>query len=327
MQKGKLSYMDALERLTRRASVRRYRPDPIPEADIDRMLAAAQQAPTDASGQLYTILRVRDRGLRERLAHLAGDQRHVVEAAEFFVLLADLYRIERLLAHRGSSPGRFPRMGLHFALVDATLAGAHLAVAAEQLGYGICWIGGLLNRADEVARLLDLPPGVLPVSGLTVGVPDENPAPRPRLPRALVVHTDRYRRYGADDLEAAYRAMAPISKTGDWLKLLAHYFASGGAMEARDPIYGRTKARQGFADDLDASAAEALFVRDVDAGSLAEAITDLLKKGWRGVLFGQGAFGESEVWIERETEAHRGEGRHPGDAVAEAVKAAYPDEG
>ncbi len=319
--------MDALERLLHRASVRRYRPEPIPDADLDRMLAAAQQAPTDASGQLYAILRIRDRDLRERLAHLSGDQRHIVEAAEFFVLLADLHRADRLLAHRGSGLGRFPRMGLHFALLDAALAGAHLAVAAEAMGYGICWIGGLLNRVDEVARLLDLPVGVLPVAGLTVGVPDEAPAPRPRLPRRLVVHTDRYRGYSEEDLEAAYRAMAPISTSGDWLKLLAHYFASGGAMEARDPVYGRAKARQGFADDLAAAAAETLFVRGLEAGSLAEAIAGLLDHGWRGVLFGSGAFGESEVWIERETEAHRGEGAAPGDALAEAVRAAFPSEG
>ncbi len=319
--------MDATERLLRRASVRRYRPEPIPEADLERMLAAAQQAPTDASGQLYSILRVRDPKLRAELAHLSGDQAHVVEAAEFFVLLADLYRTGRLLAHRGEALGRFPRMGLHFALLDAALAGAHLAVAAEAMGYGICWIGGLLNRADEVARLLSLPPGVLPISGLTVGVPDEAPAPRPRLPREAVVHTDRYRRYREEDLEAAYRAMAPISRSGDWLKLLKHYFAAGGAMEAREPVYGVAKARQGFADDLEAEAAEALFVRDLAAGSLAEAIAGLLARGWRGVLFSQGAFGESEVWIEQETEAHRGEGKTPGDALAEAVKAAFPGEG
>ena len=319
--------MDMLALYQRRASVRAYKPEPIPEADVEKMLAAAQRAPTDASAQLYTILRIKDRELRKKLAHLAGDQRHVEEAAEFFVLLADVHRLGRLLAHRGESLGHWPRTALHFAILDAALAGANLATMAEALGYGICWIGGVLNRVDEVIELLDLPAGVLPISGLTVGVPAEQPAPRPRLPRELVVHTDRYRRYDEAELAAGYQAMAPISRTGDWLKLLKHYFAKGGVMEARDALYGRAKARQGLADDLEAEAAEALFVRDIEAGSLAEAITDLLKKGWRGVLFSEGAFGESEVWIEKETEAHRGEGKTPGDALAEAVKAAFPSEG
>ncbi len=312
--------------LVNRASVRKYAPEPILEEDVEQMLAAAQQAPTDASAQLYTLLRVKDPELRAQLAELAGGQRHVVEAAEFFVPLADVYRLERLLAHRGEELGDFPRTALHFALVDATLAGAQLAVAAEAMGYGICWIGGLLNRVDEVARLLDLPPGVLPVSGLTVGVPAERPEPRPRLPRPTVVHTDRYRRYTDEELEDAYRAMAPITRSGDWLKVLKRYFAKGGTQEARDAVYGLAKALAGFADDLSKDAARTLYLKDTDAASLGEAITWLLKHGWRGVLFGEGPFGESEVWIEQETEAHRGEGKTPGEALARAVEAAYPSD-
>ena len=314
--------MEVPEFLTQRASVRAYRPDPIPEAHVDAMLAAAQQAPTDASAQLYSILRVKDRTLRAELAELAGGQKHVLEAAEFFVPLADVYRTRRLLAHRGKTLGAFPRTALHFALLDAALAGAHLAVAAESMGYGICWIGGLLNRVDEVTRILELPEGVLPISGITVGVPAERPAPRPRLPRRTVVHTDRYRRYTEEELEAAYKAMAPITKSGDWLKVLRRYFAKGGAMEARDAVYGRAKALAGFADDLSPEAARTLFLRDIEAGSLGEAIGWLFKHGWRGVLFS-----ESEVWIEQETEAHRGEGKTPGEALARAVEAAYPREG
>ncbi len=319
--------MEVPEFLTQRASVRAYRPDPIPEAHVDAMLAAAQQAPTDASAQLYSILRVKDRTLRAELAELAGGQKHVLEAAEFFVPLADVYRTRRLLAHRGETLGAFPRTALHFALLDAALAGAHLAVAAESMGYGICWIGGLLNRVDEVTRILELPEGVLPISGITVGVPAERPAPRPRLPRRTVVHTDRYRRYTEEELEAAYKAMAPITKSGDWLRVLRRYFAKGGAMEAREAVYGRAKALAGFADDLSPEAARTLFLRDIEAGSLGEAIGWLFKHGWRGVLFSEGPFGESEVWIEQETEAHRGEGKTPGEALARAVEAAYPNEG
>ena len=319
--------MEVPKFLTQRASVRAYRPEPIPEEDVAAMLAAAQQAPTDAGAQLYSILRVRDPELRARLAELSGGQRHVLEAAEFFIPLADVYRLKRLLAHRGESLGNFPRTALHFALLDAALAGAHLAVAAEAMGYGICWIGGLLNRVDEVARLLELPEGVLPISGLTVGVPAERPGPRPRLPRAAVVHTDRYRRYAEEELEEAYRAMAPITRSGDWLKVLKRYFAKGGTMEARDAVYGLAKALAGFSDDLPAPAARVLHLRGLDAGSLAEAIAWLLEHEWRGVLFSEGAFGESEVWIEQETEAHRGEGRTPGEALARAVEAAYPSEG
>lgn len=318
--------MDPLTQMLERRSIRRFRPEPLRPGDLERILAAARRAPTDASAQLYSILRVTDPELRSKLAHLAGDQAHVVEAAEFFVPLADVYRLERLLAHRGKTMAHWPRTGLHFALVDATLAGAHLAVAAEALGYGICWIGGLLNRPDEAARLLELPRGVVPVSGLVVGVPAEDPEPRPRLPETLVVHENRYRAYTPADLDAAYAAMAPASRRGDWLFVLERYFARGGAMEQRDLPYGLLIARQGFVADWPPEAAEALFVRGHEAGSLGEALEALLAHGWRGVLFGQGPFKESVVWLERETAAERGEGKTPGEALGRALEAALPAE-
>jgi len=315
--------MELVESLIARSSVRRFRQEPLPEEDLKTILAAARQAPTDASAQLYTILRITDGGLRQQLAQLSGNQKHVVDAAEFFVLLADVHRLEKLLEHRGQRLGNWPRTALHFAVVDAAIAGAHLAVAAEALGYGICWIGGLLNQVDEVVELLNLPRGVLPISGLVVGVPEEKPAPRPRLPQETVVHENTYREYGPDELDAAYAAMAPFSRRGDWLPLLKHYFAAGGVMEERDAIYGLAAALQGFSADLPAPAAAALYRHGFRAGSLGEAVAEVLKTGWRGILFNRE--GERVIaWLERETAAERGEGDSAGSALAAALDPEFP---
>jgi len=307
--------MALIDIMSKRSSVRRFKPEPLPFKDLETILAAARQAPTDASAQLYTILRVRDPELRQELAHLSGDQQQIIDAAEFFVLLADVHRLDELLRRRGECLGNWPRTAHHFAIVDAAIAGAHLAVAAEALGYGICWIGGLLNRVDEVVELLNLPPGVLPISGLVVGVPAERPDPRPRLPQEMVVHEDRYRPYRPNELEAGYAAMAPFSRKGDWLPLLKHYFAAGGVMEERDAVYGRAAARQGFVADWPPAAA-----RPLEAADLGEALELLLDSDWRGVLFNR----EGEdyvVWLEKETAAERGDGDTPGEALAAAAAA------
>jgi len=307
--------MALIDIMSKRSSVRRFKPEPLPLKDLETILAAARQAPTDASAQLYTILRIRDPELRQKLAHLSGDQQQIIDAAELFVLLADVHRLDELLRRRGECLGNWPRTAHHFAVVDAAIAGAHLAVAAEALGYGICWIGGLLNQVDEVVELLNLPPGVLPISGLVVGVPAERPDPRPRLPQKLVVHEDRYRPYRPNELEAGYAAMAPFSRKGDWLPLLRHYFAAGGVMEERDAVYGRAAARQGFVADWPPTAARAL-----EAADLGEALELLLDSDWRGVLFNR----EGEdyvVWLEEETAAERGDGDTPGEALAAAAAA------
>ena len=298
--------MELLEVLAKRRSVRRFKPLPIPEEDLEKLLFALQRAPTDASAQLYSVVRVKDPALRDEIARLSGDQEHIRQAAEFFVLLADIHRLERLLEHRGQKMAPWPRTALHFAILDAGLAGAYLALTAEALGYGVCFIGGVLNGIEALLDLLKLPPGVLPVAGLAVGVPDEEGPPRPRLPRRLVVHEDRYRPYTEADLEEAYQAMAPYSRVGDWNRVLRRYFAEGGTMEAREKPYGKVLSRQGFDPDLPQGA---------PFYSLGALVEEALTEG-RGVFFRKG-----EAWLERETEAFRGEGR-PGEALLMALRKA-----
>ncbi len=242
--------MDLLPILAQRRSVRRFKPVPIPEEDLEKLLFALQRAPTDASAQLYSAIRITDPGLREEVARLSGNQEHIQKAAEFFVFLADVHRLERLLAHRGERMAFWPKTALHFALLDAGLAASYLALTAEALGYGVCFIGGVLNGVEELIHLLELPRGVIPAVGLAVGVPDEEGPPRPRLPRSLVVHENRYRPYSPEDLEAAFQAMAPYSRVGDWGRVLRRYFAQGGTMEEREEPYGRALSRQGFDPDL-----------------------------------------------------------------------------
>jgi FMN reductase (NADPH) len=228
-------------------TVRAFRQEPLPDGLLERLVAEAQRAATDANGQMYCFVRVLAPGLRRTLAALAGDQEHVVTAAEFLVACADLQRNARVLRHRGFTPGEFPASGLHFAIVDAALAAQRLTDAAEAIRLGTCYIGGLLNGVEEVIDLLALPPGVLPLFGICLGWPAEAPRERPRVALTSVLHTDRYDAQGTPAIEADVAAMARTTRGGDWLKVLSKYFAAGGTMEAREASLRRALARQQFA--------------------------------------------------------------------------------
>jgi len=295
--------VDLYDLFLRRASVRKFRPEPLREGDLDKLLLAAQRAPTDATAQMYSLLRVSDGALRAEVARLSNNP-HIQTAAEFFVLLADVHRLRRLVEHRGGEWGHWPRTAAHFAVADAVLAGSALATMAESLGYGICWIGGVLEAVEALGELFALPEGVFPVAGLCVGVPEEVPAPRPRLSRRLVVHENRYREPEPAELDQAYGDMRPITRSGDWYKVLERYFTRGGIMEQREPAYQRFTARQGFDPDLPPG---------TDAPSLGGLIEQALAQGYRSVLFREGI-----CWVEREPEASRGEGK-PGGALSGAL--------
>jgi FMN reductase (NADPH) len=110
--------------------------------------------------------------LRDELATRCANQQHIRDAAEFFVVCLDVYRLRRLVEHRGGEWGMEARIGLLYGACDATMVAQNMVVAAETLGYGTCYIGAVQNATDGIARLLHLPEGVLPLYGLCIGVID-----------------------------------------------------------------------------------------------------------------------------------------------------------
>jgi hypothetical protein len=95
-------------------------------------------------------------------------------------------------------------MSFMIAAIDATLASQNVALAAEALGLGICYMGSTLANCDRIGRLLEAPPGVVPVVGFSLGWPAEDPAPRDRLPLSGLVHYETYRDYSDADVRAIY---------------------------------------------------------------------------------------------------------------------------
>jgi nitroreductase len=224
-------------------------PLPLPESHLDALLHAAQRAPTDATAQLYSLIRLVDPQVRARVADLTTNA-HIVAASEAFVVCLDVRRVGKVLEVAGHTPGHWPAIAVHFGIGDAVMAGQNLLTAAEMLGYQGCWIGGVLNGLDGILDLLALPAGVLPFAALTVGIPAETPPLRPRVPRPLVIHEDRYRDATPDELRHATEVMNPIAaragKPGDWARLLRMYFGQGGGMEAREPGLIAALKRQGL---------------------------------------------------------------------------------
>ncbi|UQN07011.1 nitroreductase family protein [Deinococcus sp. QL22] len=236
-------------------TVRQYRtqedgsPLPLPTEHLDVILHAAQRAPTDATAQLYSLIRLVDPAVRQAVADLTTNA-HIATASEAFVVCADVHRVSRLLEAGGSAGGDFPAIAVHFGIGDSVLAGQNLLLAAELLGYQGCWIGGVMNGLDGLIDVLALPAGVLPFAALTIGTPAEEAPHRPRLARELVIHTDAYRPAAPEELLAGIETMNPIAargdKPGDWLRLLRSYFGAGGGMEGREPSLRAALKRQGM---------------------------------------------------------------------------------
>jgi len=169
-------------------SIRAFTDQAISAEQREAIIAAAQSASTSSFLQCSSIVRITDPALRQQLVQLTGGQQWVADAAEFWVFCADFNR--HLQICPDAQLGRAEQLLL--GCVDTALMAQNAMVAAESLGLGGVYIGGIRNNIAQVTELLGLPKFVLPLFGFCIGYPDAVPDVKPRLPQAMLVHENRY---------------------------------------------------------------------------------------------------------------------------------------
>lgn len=174
-------------------SIRAYKDTPVSEDQLASIVAAGQMASTSSNVQAYTVIAVTDPELKSKLAKLAGNQVYIEQCPVFLMWCADLYRLKKAAEpHLGAKSFEDTTENFIVATVDTTLAAQNAAVAAESLGLGIVYIGGIRNQIAELSELLGLPELVYPVFGMCIGYPNQETGLRPRLPMKAVLHMNGY---------------------------------------------------------------------------------------------------------------------------------------
>jgi nitroreductase len=204
-------------------SIRSYTGDPIPPEMLETLIRAGQGAASSSFIQAYSVIRVTRPEVRRAVAEAAGGQVWIERAAEFLVFCADLRRIEAACERAGRGPlAGWTEHGLA-AVIDVALMAQNLLLAAESLGLGGVFIGGIRNDPERVAELLGIPRLVVPVFGMCLGWPADAPEVKPRMPMDLILHQDTYRDPSDEEvaaydatMAAYYASRSATRKLGDW---------------------------------------------------------------------------------------------------------------
>lgn len=167
---------------------------PVPDDTVKELIETAQCTSTSSNLQAYSVILVKDKAKRAKIAELANHQQHIVEATVFLVFCADLYRLK--------VAGEIGGMGFdtdHFesflvSTVDVALMAQTFMLAAESMQMGGVFIGGIRNNMSEMISILQLPELTYPVFGMCIGYPDANHIPdkKPRFETDTVLHIDAY---------------------------------------------------------------------------------------------------------------------------------------
>ncbi|WP_040204332.1 oxygen-insensitive NADPH nitroreductase [Neobacillus jeddahensis] len=175
-------------------TIRYFEDKQLTDEQIKTIVSCAQAAATSSFIQAYSIIGIKDKEKKKRLAELTGNQEYVEKNGHFFIFCADLYRHTVIgeKEQRNVTPALESTEKFMVALIDTSLAAQNAALAAESMGLGICYIGGIRNHLEEVKKIVKIPDRVIPLFGLAVGYPTKITDQKPRLPLEHVYHEDEY---------------------------------------------------------------------------------------------------------------------------------------
>lgn len=188
--------MTVAEAAGARRSVRKYKDQPVPEADLREILRIAGLAPSAFNAQPWRWVVVRDPELKEQLKEAANGQAQVGAAPAVIVLYSDMKDVlenTEAVVHPGYGAERIPAVAAGFRKgfesrteaereawgnAQSNIALGFLLLAAQSLGYGTSPMLGF--RPDAVKRVLGLPEHVAIPALVAIGVADEEGFPHHR---------------------------------------------------------------------------------------------------------------------------------------------------
>ena len=186
-----------LESLFKHKSIRKYKNQPLEDEKLSLIIKAAQAAPTWCNGEQVSIIVIKEQSQKDKMKDLCYDQPYISTCSVFLVFCADFYRCCIAFEKAGKPKEEFEK---YIKNIDAVFIGCHdvgiamqnATVAAESMGLGTVDIGGIRYKSLEVVKELNLPKYVIPICGLCVGYPDDDPGIKPRLPMSAVCFEGKY---------------------------------------------------------------------------------------------------------------------------------------
>ena len=199
-------------------SIRDYKDTPISDEILDEILNAATRASNTGNMQIYSIIATKSDEIKEQLLPLHFNQQMVKKAPVVLTFCVDFNRFNKWCESRNANPGYDNFLSFYTASIDATIAAQNAALEAEAQGLGICYLGTTNYNADKIIDVLNLPKGVVPVTTLVIGYPNEKPKLTPRLPAEAVVHYEKYNDFSEEKINSIYEELEASESSKNFAK-------------------------------------------------------------------------------------------------------------
>ena len=182
-------------------AIRAFKDQTLSEEQLTTLYEVARHTATSMFMQQFSILHITDEEKRKQIREITG-QKYVGANGDLFIFVIDLYRNKQIRKQMGNDDGRLHTMDIFFqAFQDTMLAVQNVINAAESMGLGIVPLGTVNDDPKAMLKVLDLPELTYPALGLQVGVPDQEPQLKPRLPLDKIYFENEYHDIDPDSLK------------------------------------------------------------------------------------------------------------------------------
>ena len=183
-----------LETILKHRSIRKYQEKEIPQDVLERVLEAGTRASNTGNMQVYSVVVTQSAEMKAKLSPLHFNQPMIKQAPVVLTVAADVARFQHWCEINGAERSYDNFLWFVCGCIDSMLFAQNIAVAAEAEGLGLCFLGTTLYMAREIAQVLEMPKGVIPITTITMGYPAEEPAPRPRQTLEEMVSYNEYKK-------------------------------------------------------------------------------------------------------------------------------------
>ncbi|MDD2570211.1 MAG: nitroreductase family protein [Bacteroidales bacterium] len=204
-----------IETLLNHRSIRKFKQAPVEQEKLKRIMEAASRASTTGNMQVYSIVVTSDEEIKRQLWESHFRQDMVLQAPVHLTFCADFNRFTKWCRQRGADPGYDNFLSFLTGAIDALLAAQNAALAAEDQGLGICYLGTVTWMAHRFIEILELPQLVVPVAAFVLGYPDEQPDLTDRLPLEGIVHNEKYQDYQPTRIDQIYQPQEALPSTAN----------------------------------------------------------------------------------------------------------------
>ncbi len=183
---------ETIDHLLNHRSIRAFKDQNLSEEQLETLYLAARQTSTSMFMQQFSIMHLTDEHLRHQVQQIAK-QPYVGDNGDLFIFIVDLYRNQQIRKQLGHDDGRLHTTDIFMqAVEDTVLAVQNFLTAAESMGLGGVVLGSVNNNPAKLVDVLNLPKMTLPLLGLQVGVPNQQPQLKPRLPLKFITFENHY---------------------------------------------------------------------------------------------------------------------------------------